>query len=244
MHQTTLPTIFPTSARDAALEYNPAIKDLPPQERPASRLTRLGPGALSTTECLAIILGTQHALTDANHLIADYGTLAALYKAGPRQLQQNAGIGPATATRITAALELGRRLTLEGPTDRFTVRSPADVAQMLMAELSHLDQEHFVEILLDTRNNVITTTTLYIGSLNSSQIRVGEVYKDPIRLNAAAIIIAHNHPSGDPSPSPEDVEVTRQIRAAGDLLDIELLDHLVIGKQRFISLRERGLGFS
>jgi DNA repair protein RadC len=130
------------------------------------------------------------------------------------------------------------------PEERFTIRSPADIAQLLMAEMSHLEQEHFKVLTMDTRNRVLADTTLYIGSLNASHIRVGEVFREAVKRNAAAIIVVHNHPSGDPTPSPEDVEVTRHIYAAGEMIDIELLDHLIIGQQRFISLRERGLGFN
>jgi len=154
------------------------------------------------------------------------------------------GVAEAKATQLKAALELGRRMLLASPEDRFTVRSPADVAQLLMAEMSHLAQEHFQVLYLDTRNRLLGSDTVYVGSLNASHIRVGEVFREAVKRNCAAIIVAHNHPSGDPTPSPEDVEVTRQLVTAGDLLDIEVLDHLVIGQQRFVSLRERGLGFA
>jgi DNA repair protein RadC len=127
--------------------------------------------------------------------------------------------------------------------ERTQVRSPADVAGLLMVEMSHLDQEHLRTVLLDTKNRVQHIQTVYIGSLNSAQIRVGEVYKAAVRWNSAAIIVAHNHPSGDPSPSPEDIMVTRQIVEAGKLLDVECLDHLVIGQGKYVSMRERGLGF-
>jgi DNA repair protein RadC len=153
------------------------------------------------------------------------------------------GLGPAGAARIKAALECGRRLNLSTREDRPKVRSPSDLAVILLPEMSHLQQEHFLVVCLDTRNNVLHKQTLYVGSLNATHIRVAEVFREAIKHNAAAIIVAHNHPSGDPSPSPEDVEVTRQIRQAGELLSIELLDHLVIGDQRFVSLRERALGF-
>ena len=153
------------------------------------------------------------------------------------------GLGPGTAARIKAALELGRRLLVEEKSDGFTVRSPGDAAQLLMSEMPHLEQEHFVVLFLDTRNQMIGRETLYVGNLNVTHIRVSEAFRGATRCNAAAIIDAHNHPTGDPSPSPQDVEVTRQLAQAGDLLDIELLDHLVIGKSRFVSMRERGLGF-
>ena len=138
---------------------------------------------------------------------------------------------------------MGRRIVHAQTPDQFCVRSPSDLAQLLMASLGHLEQEHLVVVYLNTRNVVISKETLYVGSLNASYIRTAEVFRGAIRQNAAAIIVAHNHPSGDPTPSPEHVTVTRGLYEAGKLVDIELLDHLVIGRQRFISLHERGLGF-
>ena len=140
-------------------------------------------------------------------------------------------------------MELGRRLLISAPDERLQIRSPADVANLLMLEMGLLEQEHLRVILLDTRNRVLAVTTVYKGSLNSSMIRVGELFREAIRRNSAAVIIAHNHPSGDPTPSPEDVAVTKQVVQAGKLLDIDVLDHLVIGQGRFVSLKERGLGF-
>ena len=142
-----------------------------------------------------------------------------------------------------AALELGRRLMVASPEERPVVRSPADAANLLMMEMSLLQQEHLRLILLDTKNRVLGTPTVYIGSLNMSVLRVGEVFREVIRQNCAAVIVVHNHPSGDPTPSPEDVAVTKRIVNAGQLLDVEVLDHLVIGQQRYVSMKERGLGF-
>jgi DNA repair protein RadC len=153
------------------------------------------------------------------------------------------GIGPAKAVEIKAALEIGRRLMTEAPEERPRVTSPGDAANLLMSEMMFLEQEHLRLILLDTRNRVISTPTVYVGSLNTSVVRIGELFRAAIKDNAAAFIVAHNHPSGDPSPSPEDVTVTRQIVQSGKLLDIELLDHVIIGRQRYVSLKERGLGF-
>jgi len=225
-------------------EYRLQVRDLPATERPVNRIRRVGPMSVSTTELLACLLQTPDALHQAQQLLTRFGGLPGLVRACETEIVQVDGIGPAQTARIKAALEFGRRLMLARPDERLTIHSPADVAQMMMAEMAYLEQEHFRELLLDTRNNLMATITLYIGSLNASHIRVGEVFREPIRRNAAAIIVVHNHPSGDPSPSPEDVEVTRQIARAGDMVDIELLDHLVIGQQRFISLRERGLGFN
>ena len=229
-------------------EYRPLIRDLPVEERPRERLKYAGEGALSTTELLAIILrtgvGGESALDLARRLISRYGGLPGLARATFAELEGEKGLGDAKTAQLKAALELGRRMLFISPEERFTVRSPTDVAQLLMAEMSHLDQEHFRVLYLDTRNRLLGSETVYVGSLNASHIRVAEVFRDAIKRNCAAIIVVHNHPSGDPTPSPEDVEVTRQLVAAGKLLDIEVLDHLIIGQQRFVSLRERGLGFS
>lgn len=225
----------------------PMIKDLPAEERPRERLARVGEGALSTAELLAIILrvgvGGESALAMARRLLATYGGLPGLARASFAELRAERGLGNAKTAQLKAALELGRRMLLATPEDRLVVRSPSDVAQLLMAEMAHLEQEHFRVLYLDTRNRLLGSETVYVGSLNASHIRVAEVFRDAIKRSCAAIIVAHNHPSGDPSPSPEDVEVTRQLIAAGNLLNIELLDHLIIGQQRFVSLRERGLGF-
>ncbi len=232
---------------EAQAEYRPMIRDLPVDERPRERLVHAGEGALSMAELLAIILGTgvggESALALATRLISRYGGLPGLARASFTELRAEKGLGLAKTAQLKAALELGRRMLLIAPEDRFVVRSPADVAQLLMAEMSHLEQEHFRVLYLDTRNRLLGSETVYVGSLNASHIRVSEVFREAVKRNCASIIVAHNHPSGDPTPSPEDVEVTRQLVAAGNLLDIEVLDHLIIGQQRFVSLRERGLGF-
>jgi DNA repair protein RadC len=223
--------------------YHPKVNDLPVRERPVNRLRNAGPGALSTTEVLACLLQTPDALRQAQELLARFEGLPGLARASQLDITETKGIGPSSAARIKAALEFGRRINLSAREDRPKVRSPSDLAVILLPEMSHLEREHFLVVCLDTRNNVLHKQTLYVGSLNATHIRVAEVFREAIKHNAAAIIVAHNHPSGDPSPSPEDVEVTRQIRQAGELLSIELLDHLVIGDQRFVSLRERALGF-
>jgi DNA repair protein RadC len=129
------------------------------------------------------------------------------------------------------------------PEERPKVTTPADAANLLMSEMMFLEQEELRVVILDTRNRVLSTPTIYRGSLNTSVIRIGELFRAAIRSNAAAVIVAHNHPSGDPAPSPEDINVTRQLVKAGKLLDIDVLDHIVIGRQKFVSLKERGLGF-
>ena len=228
-------------------QYHPTIHDMPTGERPRERLIREGATSLSTAELLAIIFRVgaegENVLALSNRLLAKYGGLGGLARAPFTDLQDEHGLGEAKVATLKAAFELGRRLTIASPDDRIQIRSPADAANLLMGEMSMLEQEQLRVMLLDTRNRILAVPTIYVGSLNTSVIRVNELFREAIRRNAAAIIVVHNHPSGDPSPSPEDVSVTRTIVAAGKTLDIEVLDHLVIGNQRFVSLKERGLAF-
>jgi DNA repair protein RadC len=229
------------------VDYTPTIKDLPSSERPRERLARLGAGALLDSELLAIILrvgvGGENAVRMAERLLGHFGGLSGLARASVAELSSVKGVGVAKAVQLKAAFELGRRLLIESPDERPQVLSPADAARLLMGEMSLLSQEQLRVMLLDTRNRVLDTQTVYVGGLNSAVVRVSEVFREAITHNCAAIIVAHNHPSGDPDPSPEDVAITRRIVEAGHLLGIEVLDHLVIGHQRFVSLKERGLGF-
>jgi len=236
------------TAGEKDVEYQPMIRDMPQSERPRERLTKYGASALSTAELLAILLrvGVQgeNVVNLGMRLLSQHGGLSGLAKASPSELEATKGVGPAKVTQIKAAFELGRRLVVEAPDERPQIRSPADAANLLMLEMSLLDQEHLRLLLLDTKNRVLETPTVYIGNLNTSVIRVGELFRYPLRANCAGIIIVHNHPSGDPTPSPEDVRVTERIVEAGRLLDIDVLDHIIIGKQRFVSLKEQRLGFS
>lgn len=229
------------------ITYVPMIRDLAQEDRPRERLMRVGAQAVSTAELLAIILrtgvGGENVLRLSERLLSTFRDLPGLAQASLAELTEVKGVGPAKAVEIKAALEIGRRLMASAPQERVRVTSPADAANLLMSEMMFLEQEHLRLILLDTRNGVLGTPTIYVGSLNTSVIRIGELFRAAIKANAAAFIVAHNHPSGDPSPSPEDVNVTRQIVQAGKLLDISLLDHIVIGRQRYVSLKERGLGF-
>ncbi len=230
-------------AYDKASRRYPALRELPESERPVHRLHFYGPAALSTTELLAILTGSPHQLQDAANLMATFEGIGGLARANMPELQQQPGIGASTAARIKAAFELGRRLLVERPDDRPQIRTPADAANLVMAEMGLLEQEHLRTILLDTKNRVVGIPTIYVGSVNTTMIRVAEVFREAIRRNCPSLIVLHNHPSGDVSPSPEDVAVTRQIVEAGRLMDIEPLDHIIIGKNRFVSLKERGLGF-
>jgi DNA repair protein RadC len=232
---------------DPPPRYHLTIHDYPLAERPRERLQYYGAAALSNAELLAILLrvGTpgENVVALSTRLLKDFGGLAGLSKASFSELSSVKGISTAKIAQLKAALELGRRLLLTSPDVRPQITSPHDAANLLMLEMSNLEQEHLRTVLLDTKNRVLSSHTVYIGNVNSSIIRISEVFREAIRENATALIVAHNHPSGDPTPSPEDVRVTRSIVEAGTLLSIEVLDHLVIGHQRFVSLKERGLGF-
>ena len=228
-------------------EYTPMIRDLPVDLRPRERIIYTGAGSLSNAELVAIILRMggrgENVIRMAERLLSQFGGLPGLAQASFDELCHVHGIGTAKAAQIKAALELGRRLLATAPHERPQVRSPADVANLLMLEMGLLEQEHLRAVLLDTKNVVLRVANVYAGNLNTAVVRVGEVFREAIRANCASIIVVHNHPSGYPTPSPEDVRVTEQLVEAGRLLDIEVLDHLVIGRNRYVSLKERGLGF-
>ncbi len=223
------------------------IRELPASEQPRERLRDNGPAALSDAELLAILLrvGVQgtNVVQLAQQLLVEHRGWSGLLRADYSELCRRRGMGQAKAATLKAAMEIGRRLLIAGVDDRPQIKSPADVASLLMLEMSHLDQEHLRAVLLDTKNRVQEIATIYVGSVNSAQVRIGEVFRDAVRRNSTAMIVAHNHPSGDPTPSPEDILVTRQIVEAGKLLDVDVLDHLIIGRGRYVSMRERGLGF-
>jgi DNA repair protein RadC len=233
--------------RSAATGHPLMIRDLPADLRPRERLIFAGPGALSNAELLAIILRVggrgENVVRMAERLLSHFGGVAGLAQASFDELRAAHGMGEAKAAQVKAALELGKRMLLASPQERPQVRSPTDVANLLMMEMGLLEQEQLRVVLLDTKNFVTKVHTVYSGSLNTAVIRVGEVFREAIRANCAALILAHNHPSGDPTPSPEDVRVTEAMVEAGALLDIRVLDHLIIGRNRFVSLKERGLGF-
>lgn len=223
------------------------ITDLGERERPRERLRDLGAQALSNAELLAILLrigvAGLNAVQLAQELLEKFHGLSGLHAADFAELVASRGVGPAKAAQLKAAIELGRRLSSGNPDERQAIQSPEQAAELFLYEMSALDQEHLKVLLLDTRNQLIRQVEVYHGSLNTSLIRISEVFRDAVRSNAASIIVVHNHPSGDPSPSPEDIAVTRSIVEAGKLLDIEVLDHLIIGKGRFTSLKAKGMGF-
>jgi DNA repair protein RadC len=223
------------------------IRDLATGDRPRERLSRLGPEALANAELVAILLRAGirglNAVQLAQKVLIDAGGLAGLQRMSYDSLRAYRGLGPAKAAQLKAAIELGRRIAVATPDERPTIQSPDDAASLLLYEMGGLEREHLRILILDTRNRLLRVAEVYRGSLNTSWIRIGEVFRDPVRLNAAAVLIVHNHPSGDPTPSPEDVSVTKAIIEAGRLLDIEVLDHLVIGQGRYVSMKAKGLAF-
>ncbi|GAC1399825.1 MAG: DNA repair protein RadC [Chloroflexota bacterium] len=227
--------------------YHIPVREWPSSEQPREKLVSLGAEHLSTAELLAILLRVgvkgQDVLSLSNDLLIRCGGIVGLMRAPINDLAEIKGMGTAKATTIKAGLELGRRLLLSEPEERPQIRSPQDVATMLQIQMGLLEQEHLKVVLLNTKNHVLGVREVYRGSLNSSMVRIAEVFRDAIKENCAAIILVHNHPSGDPTPSPEDVRVTRDVVAAGRLLDIDVLDHLVIGRNRHVSLRQKQLGF-
>lgn len=214
-------------------------KTLPKNQQPAQRLLEKGINALSNYELLNLILGCDK----GRELLCEFGSLTGLFQALPAEMTRVKGIGQTKAVTVAAALELGRRMVIENKGDRPRITAPADMANVLMADMQHLEQEHLVVLAIDSRNHLIKKETVYIGSVGGATVRIGEIFRTAIRLNAVVIGVAHNHPSGDPAPSKADIEVTKLIVEAGKLMDIAVLDHLVIGHGRFVSMRERGLGF-
>ena len=216
---------------------------LPLREQPAYRVAQ-NPAACNLSELLAALIGGTRQIEIAEALLSHFGgDIRRLYQAHPDELAKIRGISQVNAVRLKAALSLGQRLNAPNE-ERPTINSPADAAALVQNEMGLLEQEHLRVLLLDTRNRVLDIVEIYKGSINTSQVRIAEIFKMAIRRNATALIVVHNHPSTDPTPSPDDVAITKVIRQAGQLLDVELIDHLVIGGSRWISLKQRGLGFN
>ena len=229
------------------VKYHLTIHDMPSGERPRERLRDYGASSLSNAELLAILLRTggpsENVLSMSSRMLARFGGLAGLARATYRELCAEKGLGEAKVAQLKAGLELGRRLLSVQPNERAVVSSPQDIANLLMPEMSLLEQEHLRVVLLNTKNQVMGIPEIYKGSVNTSMIRVSEVFRDAIKENCPAIVVVHNHPSGNPTPSAQDIEVTSQLVKSGQLLDIEVLDHIVIGHQAYVSMKEKGLGF-
>jgi DNA repair protein RadC len=221
-----------------------SVKGLPPEERPRERLLAAGAASLSSTELLAVLLGTGTRRASAAELAAGllgaFGSLEALSQARPEELARQGGIGPSRACALLAAFELGRRLHTVPPARRPVIRTPRDVAALVGPQMRHLDREHFKAVLLNTRHEVLEVAAVAVGGLDAAPIHPREVFKEAIRRSAAAVILVHNHPSGEPEPSDDDLRITVRLARAGHLVGIAVLDHVIIGDGRFVSLRERG----
>jgi len=223
----------------------PKAKRLAEEDTPTYRIGRLGANALSFPELIAVLINDSPEHIEIAEAVAEkYHDVASLLKATDHELTGIRGLGPKRSARIRAALGMMARMNAWNPEKPPAIHSPADAAELVKLDMMPLEQEELWVILLDTRNRVIEIDKTYKGSVNSIQVRAGELFKKAIKISAMHIIIVHNHPSGDATPSPDDVALTRTVVQAGKLLDIDVLDHLVIGKNQWVSLKDRGLGFS
>lgn len=234
----------PNGANGAALSF----KELPADERPREKLQLRGAGALSNAELLAIILNTgtqgESVVMLAQRILADGGGgLRGLMRRDLDGLVGVRGLGPAKAITLLATIELGKRIAALAPEERQQVKTPEDLALLFAPGMTALDHEELRVALLDTKHRVERVVTVYQGSVAAAQVRVAEVFKEAVRANAPAIALAHNHPSGDPTPSAADIALTAELAKAAHLLDIDLIDHVIIGDGRWLSLRRMGLGF-
>jgi len=242
-----------TSASDAVPDASEhrrptrSIRDMPAAERPRERLAQRGPGGLSAAELIAVVLGTGgagHSAVDVAHeALARHGSVGALARASDAELAAIPGVGVAKAARLAGAFELGRRSVADWPAGRWTIRSPRDVADRLLIEMGRLEREELRVLSLNAKNVVQRVSVSYVGNVSASLVRVGELFRDAVRLDASGVILVHNHPSGDPTPSPDDLHLTAEAIAAGRLLDIDVLDHVVVGHDAWVSLRDRGVSF-
>ncbi|WHZ01896.1 DNA repair protein RadC [Neobacillus sp. YX16] len=220
------------------------IRDFPQDERPRERFIQNGPESLSNHELIAILLRTgtkdESVLELSNRLLTNFEGLRLLKAATLEEMTEIKGIGQAKAIQVLAAVEIGRRIANLNYTDRYVIRSPEDGANYVMNDMRFLSQEHFVCLYLNTKNQVLHKQTIFIGSLNASIVHPREVFREALKRSAASIICLHNHPSGDPAPSREDIEVTKRLVECGKMIGIDVLDHLIIGENKFVSLKEKG----
>lgn len=224
--------------------HNIILRDVPNEDRPRERMRQFGAHALSNAELLAILLRTgtvsESAIGLAHRVLQASDGLRNLVDMSFEQLTSIKGIGPAKALQVQAGIELGRRLSRARLGEAIVIRSPEDVSELMMEELRYLQKEHFVCLFLNTKNQVIGQETLSMGSLNASIVHPREVFRSAIKRSSAAIICVHNHPSGDPTPSAEDINVTKRLMEAGSIIGIDILDHIIIGDQKYVSLKEHG----
>ena len=222
------------------------VHDLPLSERPRERLLKLGSEALSAPEILALILGRgikgESVMVTSQKLLSRFGNLKGVANASVEELIQTTGIGPAKATQIKAALELSRRLETDAnEKPRPVLRAPEDVVAEVRSQLKGKKKEHFLVLCLDTRNRLINRRLVSMGSLDTSIVHPREVFNEAVSSYAASVIFAHNHPSGDPEPSKEDIELTKRLARAGEIVGIDVLDHIIVCDKGFVSLKARNL---
>jgi len=219
------------------------IKDISQEERPRERLMKYGPRTLSNAELLAIVLrqGSQREnVLELAHKLLQKNSIKTLSRIKAENLKKILGIGEAKACQIMACFELGRRLASFKQEKKVKINSAKDIAKIFLPEMSTLQKEHFKGVYIDARKNIIKEETIFVGSLNTSVIHPREIFQPAIANGTAAIILIHNHPSGDPTPSEEDIEITKQLIESGNILEIEVLDHVIIGDKKYFSLREKG----
>jgi DNA repair protein RadC len=216
------------------------IRELAPAERPRERLVAHGSAALSASELLAVLWGSA---APADGALTQLGSLGDLARADLLELTLVPGVGAARAAQLVAAFEIGRRSAAASPDGRWSIRAPRDVADRLVAEMATLEREELRVLLLNTKNVVQRCATVYVGNVSAAVVRVAELFRDAVRIHAAGVILVHNHPSGDPEPSPDDLHLTAEAIAAGRLLDIAVLDHIILARDGFVSLRDRGISF-
>ena len=225
--------------------YTISIREMPSDERPRERLEKYGASSLSTAELLGIHFRTgsteRSAVGLGELLLSQFGGIKGVANASLEELTKVKGIGKVKAIEIAASVELGRRLAAHSAIDRPLINGPKDVEYILMPELRDQQKEVFKALSLDSKNRLLKAETISIGTLSNSFAHPREVFRSAILANAASLIIAHNHPSGDPTPSPQDIQVTRRLKEAGDVIGIELIDHIILGDNRSISLHETGL---
>ncbi len=229
------------------MTYGLSIKEMAPDERPREKLKLRGPAALTNDDLIAIILNTgivgETVTAVSQRLLVEHDGLLGLSKLDVAELARIRGVGEAKAARLKAALELASRVAALSPEQRPQITSPDDLVNLVGVEMAALDQEQLRVVLLDTKHRVLGVRTVYQGTVNEARVRIAEVFRVAIRHNAVALVAVHNHPSGDPTPSAADVTLTAELARAGSLLDVEVLDHLIIGQGRHVSLRRLGLGF-
>lgn len=228
------------------MNCNYTIKDMPKEERPREKLYKYGPKMLSNSELLAIIIRTgskkNTALELSNRVLSlDQSGLEFLSQSSLEELMAVEGIGRCKAAQILSAIELGKRLAAYNKQDSLQITSPLDVVNLLMEEMRNFKKEYFKIIMLNIKNKIIAINDISIGSLNSSIVHPREVFKDAIKRSSASIILTHNHPSGDPTPSRQDIAVSKRLYECGELLGIKVLDHIIIGNNKYISLKEKNL---